>query len=200
MEILAVEELHDKRIIHRDIKLENILLDESHHIVLADFGISKSFGVHTKDRPWEIYPRWRKMTFAHRSNHSSASRSQDGDMTCFAGGTPGYSAPEMFSGFYSYDVDVWSSGVVLYILLFGCVSLRRIHQSQGSLHVLQYPFGIDPHGQNMVEIMQRTKSLRLTFPIDKHEICPRTRNLLERVGLLDLWFTTGLINSLSSDA
>ncbi|XP_031355974.1 ribosomal protein S6 kinase alpha-5-like isoform X2 [Photinus pyralis] len=39
--ILALEHLHKLGIIYRDIKLENILVDECGHIVLTDFGLSK---------------------------------------------------------------------------------------------------------------------------------------------------------------
>lgn len=39
--ILGLEHMHDKRIIYRDLKLENCLLDESGYLKLTDFGIAK---------------------------------------------------------------------------------------------------------------------------------------------------------------
>lgn len=39
--ILALQHLHDNDIIYRDLKLENILMEHTGHIVLTDFGLSK---------------------------------------------------------------------------------------------------------------------------------------------------------------
>lgn len=87
MEVL--EYMHAKNILHRDIKLENILLpfdDNDTLIKLADFDLASPIA--------EI-------------NHSKQ---------C---GTPGYMAPEVFYqrfGGYSPKTDVFSSGIVLYAL------------------------------------------------------------------------------------
>jgi len=84
--------LHEKQIVHRDLKPENILLatkDKGAPIKIADFGLARMIS--------------------------------SKDLMKTACGTPGYVAPEVLQnkGYSSGAVDVWSAGVILYILLCG---------------------------------------------------------------------------------
>lgn len=88
----ALDYLHSNNVAHRDLKPENILYyDEERTIVkLMDFGLAKVL--------------------------------DENDVTIMTRcGTLHYVAPEVLSkqGSYSYEVDMWSLGVVLYVLLCG---------------------------------------------------------------------------------
>ncbi|XP_053093849.1 serine/threonine-protein kinase 33 isoform X1 [Pangasianodon hypophthalmus] len=91
--------LHKQDIVHRDLKLENILVDSYHHsddhtiinIKITDFGLS-----------------------VQKGGVSSGNMLQT---TC---GTPKYMAPEVINGHeYSQQCDMWSIGVIMYMLLSG---------------------------------------------------------------------------------
>ncbi|PRQ29177.1 putative protein kinase CAMK-CAMKL-CHK1 family [Rosa chinensis] len=88
----AVDYCHSRGVYHRDIKPENLLVDEHGNLKVSDFGLSAL---------WE-------------------SRGQDGLLhtTC---GTPAYVAPEVINkkGYDGAKADIWSCGVVLYVLLAG---------------------------------------------------------------------------------
>ncbi|OSD04746.1 kinase-like protein, partial [Trametes coccinea BRFM310] len=129
--LVTLERLHRKRIVHRDVKPENILLDEDGHIALTDFGIARAFTRKDNDRPWK-----------------RSERGRDADVTHSLVGTPGYVAPEVYSGKYSYGADVWGTGVVLYCMLVG-----------------KLPFGLDPKQQRLEEIIARTDSVPADFDL-----------------------------------
>ncbi|PIK47991.1 hypothetical protein BSL78_15139 [Apostichopus japonicus] len=90
--ISAVQHLHNMGIMHRDLKVENLLLDEDRNIKLIDFGLS-SYHLPT----CEALPV------------QSACSFYDRNMTATLCGSPAYAAPEIISQkSYSPKVDVWS--------------------------------------------------------------------------------------------
>ena len=92
----SVYYLHSKSIIHRDIKLDNILIEEdTHAIKLIDYGFSVV---------------------------QSATQTK---LKIFCG-TPSYMAPEIVRkhDYDGKPVDMWALGVVLFVMLTGCFPFR----------------------------------------------------------------------------
>ncbi|OBZ86848.1 Fatty acyl-CoA synthetase and RNA processing-associated kinase 1 [Choanephora cucurbitarum] len=90
--ISGVHYMHQKCIVHRDLKLENLLLDKHRNVLITDFGFANQF-----------------------------SSAQD-DLMSTSCGSPCYAAPElvMNQGVYvGPAVDIWSCGVILFAMLCG---------------------------------------------------------------------------------
>jgi protein-serine/threonine kinase len=90
--ISGVSYLHHKKIVHRDLKLENLLLDRNRNVIITDFGFANNF------------------------------ENRQDDLMATSCGSPCYAAPELVvqDGLYAGSaVDVWSCGVILYAMLAG---------------------------------------------------------------------------------
>ena len=114
--ISAVDYCHSRGVFHRDLKPENLLLDEQGNLKVSDFGLSAL----------------------------AESKHQDGLLhtTC---GTPAYVAPEVINrkGYDGSKADIWSCGVVLYVLLAGYL-----------------PF----HDSNLMELYRKIGKAEFKFP------------------------------------
>ena len=91
--------IHSHNIIHRDIKLENIMISDIENIL-----------INGKIEPFY----WIKIIDFGIAKFTSSNKKEKG-MT----GTLYYMAPEVINQNYDYKCDIWSVGVILYMLLTG---------------------------------------------------------------------------------
>ncbi|KAL5105751.1 Serine/threonine-protein kinase SIK3 [Taenia crassiceps] len=136
--VCAIDYCHKLGIVHRDLKAENLLIDADFKIKVADFGFCNFF------TPEHLL-----------TTHC---------------GSPQYAAPELFKG-ESYDgplVDVWSLGVILYILV--CGSFPFPGESLGDIRnqvlrgLVRFPFFLSSACEQVIRGMlqvEPAKRLRL---------------------------------------
>ncbi|XP_066990002.1 serine/threonine-protein kinase PLK1 [Macrobrachium rosenbergii] len=87
--LLGVKHLHDRQVIHRDLKLGNLFLNDEMELKIGDFGLATKVD----------YEGERKRTLCGTPNYIAP------EILCKKG--------------HSYEVDVWSIGCILYTLLVG---------------------------------------------------------------------------------
>ncbi|WWC85535.1 uncharacterized protein L201_000399 [Kwoniella dendrophila CBS 6074] len=127
----ACQYMHQMNVIHRDLKLGNLFLDSDMNVKVGDFGLAALI-----ENPGD-----RKKTIC---------------------GTPNYIAPEVLfdqDNGHSFEVDVWSIGVIMYTLLIG-----------------KPPF----QTKDVKTIYKRIRENRYEFPADK-EISHSAQDLISSI-------------------
>ncbi|KAK0535502.1 Serine/threonine-protein kinase [Tilletia horrida] len=135
----ALEYCHRNSIVHRDLKIENILISGSGNIKIIDFGLSNLFSPHSH-------------------------------LSTFCGSLY-FAAPELLQAkvYTGPEVDVWSFGIVLYVLVNGKVPFDD--QSMPALHAkikrgqVEYPAWLSPECKHLLSRMLNTNpAQRATLP------------------------------------
>ena len=114
--ILAVNYLHSVRIIHHDIKPENILISMKGHFKLSDFGLSKTLSKNGKLEVEETHVK-NLIDFVEFKKFP-INIGDDEDENKDAVGTLNYMAPELFTDKYPHGsgIDYWAIGVLIFDL------------------------------------------------------------------------------------
>lgn len=112
----AISYCHKLHVVHRDLKPENVVFFKEQGVVkLTDFGFSNRF--------------------------------QPGKMLTTSCGSLAYSAPEILLG-DEYDapaVDIWSLGVILYMLVCGCPPFHEVNDSETLTMIMDCRYTVPQH-------------------------------------------------------
>mmetsp|Transcript_6651 Transcript_6651/g.16315 ORF Transcript_6651/g.16315 Transcript_6651/m.16315 type:complete len:331 (+) Transcript_6651:187-1179(+) len=152
----AVDHLHSQGLIHRDIKPENVLFTTN------------------KEQQPEGPRNLKLIDFDTCQDWTPKSPKAQRIV-----GTPGYIAPESFRGDYTPASDLWSVGVILYILM------------TGDMPFPEDVFGDDIAGNNQVgggkmeQIYKRLKTFKIDFECPPWPDFPQARDLCSQLLAFD---------------
>ena len=143
--VKAIQFCHDNNIVHRDLKLENVMLDKDVNVKLIDFGFTREY--ESKSKLLD--------TFCGSSAYAAPEMISNQK----------YSGPE---------ADIWSLGVVLYTMICGYLPFdddneKRVHDKILNL-TYEFPDSISEDAKDLVRSIVKLKpSERLSIPeILKH--------------------------------
>ena len=146
--------LHGIGVAHRDIKPENLLLEEKSDLLTIKL---IDFGV--------------------------ATRFDKNGLTGLTG-TPSYVAPEVITGKYNEKCDVWSVGVIMYILLSGFPPFQADTQAKLFEQIKAYSYPLEAYGWEFIS--SKAKNLIKKF------FSPQKERISAQMALKHDWLVTQL--------
>jgi len=176
--LLAIDSVHKLGYIHRDIKPDNLLLDEKGHVKLTDFGLCTGFHrMHTsafyQKLVGEAMTIKRKLvaeTPLTRTERIASWKKARRTLAYSAVGTPDYTAPEVFLQIgYGEECDWWSLGVIMFEMLIGYPPFLSDNSTETCLKIincketLRFPedIRISHDAQDLIERLVCDRSTRL---------------------------------------
>lgn len=148
--VRGLRHLHEVAgLVHRDIKLENVLVDEMGVCRITDFGFAKKYGdTIEEDAPVEVSkpgPSKSLHLSLHRQKnprHRSSTPAQltSSNLCTFQPGSLPYAAPELLSSQQcplDPAQDIWALGVLLYTLLTGNLPFKDSFEPRLQLKIMR---------------------------------------------------------------
>ncbi|MFS7930140.1 putative protein kinase AGC-RSK-2 family [Helianthus anomalus] len=162
--VLALEYLHGLGIVYRDLKPENVMIQENGHLMLVDFDLStklspkvESTSPLPKTTPYPLPKKKKRVSKLYSCCYSPMmaddsvhpAESVNSEPSCKTRsltksnsfvGTEEYVAPEMIQGNgHDFAVDWWCLGVVLHEMLYGTTPFRGLDRKETFYRILSKP-------------------------------------------------------------
>lgn len=178
--VLAFEYLHNQGIVYRDLKPDNVMIQDNGHLMLVDFDLSTNLPPRTPSpspstattTPSPGRRKKRLFRFAsfcssgispeeesnsiRLSSSSLAVSDSSGEKSNSFVGTEEYVAPEVISGGgHDFAVDWWSLGVVLYEMLYGTTPFRGSNRKETFFRILSKPPNLVGERTSLRDLIRR---------------------------------------------
>ena len=139
--LLAIEYLHERNIIHRDIKLSNVLLSERMEVRLCDFGLAIENGIEVQKNKCGT-PNYIAPELLDNKN--------------------GYN--------YSFEIDIWAFGIIIYTLYYHKTPFEHGGKSKTKNNILTIDYSFPPEIAISKEAKELIKSILVKNPHQRPKI------------------------------